>query len=88
MELPDRRLIDRVVRRSGIDTAQLEERLGELPDLSDRVRQFGDAELEALRAELVAEHAARSQRVARQMSEDRTVRRKTAPVVPIPESEL
>jgi hypothetical protein len=88
MEVPDQRLIERALRRGGLSAGQLEEALGSMPDLSERIRAASEAELQALRDELIAEHSARSQRVQRQLTEDRSARRKPGAVVPIPESEL
>jgi hypothetical protein len=81
--LPDKRLLDRSIRKAETRVDQVADLLESLPDLSDNLRQPSDAEVESLRQELLAESTQRAERIQRQLLEDRTPRQQ-APVAVIP----
>jgi hypothetical protein len=78
---PDKRLVDRSIRKGATRPEEFEDLLETLPDLSDNLRQPSDAEVEALREELIAESTGRAERIQRQLLEDRTPRPQALPPV-------
>ena len=82
----DKRLIERSSRRFDDDIVPP---ASDLPDLEDRLRASSDEDLERVGEELVAEQAARRERIDRQMTEDKSaIKLPEIPFAPIPESEL
>lgn len=81
--LPDKRLLDRSIRKAETRVNQVVDLLESLPDLSDNLRQPSDEEVESLRQELLSESSQRAERIQRQLLEDRTPRQQ-APVAVIP----
>ena len=79
-DLPDKRLLDRSIRKAEARADELADRLGSLPDLNDHLRRPSDEEIESLRQELQNESTLRAERIQRQLLEDRTPR----PQAPVP----
>jgi hypothetical protein len=82
-ELPDKRLLDRSLRKAEARAGQVADQLGSLPDLADKLRRPSDEEIESLRQELAGESARRAEKIQRQLLEDRTPRQQ-APVAVVP----
>jgi hypothetical protein len=81
--LPDKRLLDRSIRKAETRLDHVADVLESLPDLSDNLRRPSDEEVASLRQELLAESSQRAERIQRQLLEDRTPRQQ-APVAVIP----
>ena len=82
-DLPDKRLLDRSLRKAEARADEVADRLGGLPDLADKLRRPSDEEIESLRQELQSESSQRAERIGRQLLEDRTPRQQApAPVIP------
>jgi hypothetical protein len=82
-DLPDKRLLDRSIRKAEARPEAVAGRLEGLADLAEKVRRPSDEEVESLRAELASESTRRSERIQRQLLEDRTPRQQ-APVAVVP----
>jgi hypothetical protein len=82
-DLPDKRLLDRSLRKAEARAEEIASRVGSLPDLADHLRKPSDEEVESLRQELATESTRRAERIQRQLLEDRTPRQQ-APVAVIP----
>jgi len=78
--LPDKRLQDRALRKGVLTADDISDLLEASPDLSDNLREVTEEDLEELRAELVSEASARAERIARRLTEDRSV----GPKIPEP----
>lgn len=82
-DLPDKRLLDRSIRRAETRAQEVADRLGSLPDLAGNLRRPSDEEVESLRQELQSESTLRAEKIQRQLLEDRTPKQQ-APVAVIP----
>ena len=82
-DLPDKRLLDRSIRKAETRVDMVADLLDSLPDLSDNLRQPSAEEVERLRQELASDSTRRAERIQRQLLEDRTPRQQ-APVAVIP----
>jgi hypothetical protein len=82
-DLPDKRLLDRSLRRAEARADQVADRLGSLPDLAANLRRPSDEEVKSLRQELQSESTLRAEKIQRQLLEDRTPKQQ-APVAVIP----